>query len=93
MRAPGPQNPYEVYCYQCNVTAPVGTRRCIHCGGSISRGAQDPRRAALAALIGAEIGEADEEGEETPASTASLVPKIALWILLLFGGFLYRFCN
>ena len=93
MRTPGPQNPYEVYCYQCNVTAPAGTRRCIHCGGSISRGAQDPRRAALAALIGAEISEADEEGEETPASAASLVPKIALWILLLFGGFLYRFCN
>jgi len=93
MRTPGPQNLYEVYCYQCNVSAPAGTRRCIHCGGSISRGAQDPRRAALAALIGAEIGEADEEGEETPASTASLVPKIALWILLLFGGFLYRFCN
>jgi hypothetical protein len=93
MKTPGPQNPYEVYCYQCNVTAPVGTRRCLHCGGSLSRGAQNPRRAALAALVGAEFGEADEEGEETPPSTASLLPKIALWILLLFGGFLYRFCN
>jgi len=93
MRAPGPQNPYEIYCYQCNVTAPVGTRRCIHCGGLISRGVQDPRRAALAALIGTELGEADEDGEETPPSVVSLVPKIALWILLLFGGFLYRFCN
>jgi PHP family Zn ribbon phosphoesterase len=93
MRTPGPQNPYEVYCYQCNVTAPAGTRRCIHCGGSISRGVQDPRRAALAALVGAELGEADEEDDEAPPSAASLVPKIALWILLLFGGFLYRFCN
>jgi hypothetical protein len=93
MRTRGPQNPYQVYCYQCNVTAPVGTRRCIHCGGSISRGVQDPRRAALAALVGAEISEADEEGDEAPISAASLVPKIALWILLLFGGFLYRFCN
>ena len=93
MRTPGPQNPYEVYCYQCNVTAPVGTRRCIHCGGSISRGVQDPRRAALAALVGAEISEADEEGDEAPISAASFVPKIALWILLLFGGLLFRFCN
>jgi hypothetical protein len=93
MRTPGPQNLYEVYCDQCNVTAPVGTRRCIHCGRSISRGAPDPRRAALVALIGAELSAADEEGEEAPPSVASLVPKIALWILLLFGGFLYRFCN
>ena len=93
MSAPGPQNPYEVYCYQCNVTAPAGTRRCIHCGGSISRGAQNPRRAALSALVGGELFDADEEGEEAPQSAASLLPKIALWILLLFGGFLYRFCN
>jgi hypothetical protein len=47
----------------------------------------------LVALIGAELSAADEEGEEAPPSVASLVPKIALWILLLFGGFLYRFCN
>ena len=93
MRTPRPQNRYEVYCHQCNVTAPAGTRRCIHCGGSISRGAQNPRQAALAALVGAELSEADEEGEEASPSVASLVPKIALWILLLFGGFLYRICN
>jgi hypothetical protein len=91
MRTQGPQNPYEVYCYQCNVTAPVGTRRCVHCGGSISRGTPDPRRAALAALVG--VGLSEEEAEEAPPSVASLIPKVALWILLLFGGFLYRFCN
>lgn len=93
MRTPGPQNPYEVYCYKCNVTAPLGSRRCIHCGGSLSGGEQDPRRAALAALIGADIGEADEGVEETAPSVASVIPKIAIWILLLIGGFLYRFCN
>ena len=93
MRTPGPQNPYEVYCYQCNVTAPVGTRRCVHCGGSLSRGEQDPRRAALAALIGVDVSEADEEVDETAPSAGSVVPKIAMWILLLIGGFLYRFCN
>lgn len=93
MRTPGPQNPYEVYCYQCNVTAPAGTRRCIHCGKPISGGPRDARREALAALMGAEVGGANEEGEEVPPSAASLLPKIALWILLLFGGILYRFCN
>jgi len=93
MRTPGPQNPYEVYCYKCNVTAPVGNRRCIHCGGALSRGEQDPRRAALAALIGADVSESDQDLDETAPSAASVIPKIAIWILLLIGGFLYRFCN
>jgi hypothetical protein len=93
MRTPGPQNPYEVYCYKCNVTAPVGSRRCIHCGGSLSNGTQDPRRAALAALLGADIREPEEGAEELPPSIGSVAPKIAVWILLLIGGFLYRFCN
>ncbi len=92
MRAPGPQDIYEIYCYQCNVTAPVGTPRCIHCGMRLSR-TQNPQRAALATLIGAEITEADEEREELPASIGSVAPKIAMWILLLIGGFFYRFCN
>jgi hypothetical protein len=47
----------------------------------------------LAALVGAEITEEDENGEEASASIGSIAPKIALWILLLIGGFLYRFCN
>jgi hypothetical protein len=71
----------------------VGNRRCIHCGGPLSGGEQDPRRAALAALIGADISEADEGVDETTPSVGSVVPKIAMWVLLLIGGFLYRFCN
>jgi hypothetical protein len=93
MRTTGPQNPYEVYCYRCNVTAAVGTRRCVHCGEPLSRGEQDPRRAALAALIGVDVSEADEGVEEEPPSIGSVAPKIAVWVLLLIGGFLYRFCN
>lgn len=92
MQAPGPQNSYAVYCFQCKVTAPVGTRQCIHCGGRLS-GEQDPRRATLAALLGAEIADAGEHAAETPASIGSVVPKLAIWILLLVGGFLYRFCE
>ncbi len=92
MQAPGPQNPYEVYCYQCNVTAPVGTRRCVHCGGRLS-GAQGSQRAALAGLLKAGFSEPDEDGEELTTSIGSAAPKVAMWILLLIGGFLYRFCN
>jgi len=93
MRTPDPQNPFEVYCLRCNVTAPVGTRRCFHCGGLLSGGEPDPRRAALAALIGVNPNELDEHAEEPPPSIGSVLPKIAMWILLLIGGFLYRFCN
>ncbi len=92
MRTSGPQNPYEVYCYQCNVTAPTGTRRCVHCGGRLS-GARASQRAILKDLFEAENSEADEGGEELAESIGSAAPKIALWILLLIGGFLYRFCN
>ena len=92
MRTSGSQNPYEVYCYQCNVTAPTGTRRCVHCGGQLS-GAREPLRATLTDLFEAKITEADEESEEVSPSGASRVPKIAMWILFLIGWVLYRFCN
>ena len=92
MRTSGSQNPYEVYCYQCNVTAPAGTRRCVHCGGRLS-GALEPQRATLTDLLEAKITQEDQEGEEPTTSIGSAAPKIALWILLLIGGFLYRFCN
>ena len=92
MRSSGPQNPYEIYCYQCNVSAPTGTRRCIHCGGRLS-GQQRPQRAELMGLFEANTSEADEESEELTTSIGSAAPKVALWILLLIGGFLYRFCN
>jgi hypothetical protein len=92
MQTRGPQNPYEVYCYQCNVSAPLGIRRCFHCGGRLS-GGPSPRRVTLTGLLEAENTEADEESEELTTSIGSAAPKIALWILLLIGGFLYRFCN
>jgi hypothetical protein len=92
MRTIGPQNPYEIYCYHCNVSAPVGTRRCIHCGGRLS-GERGPQRAELMSLFEADSSEADEDREEFTTSIGSAAPKVALWILLLIGGFLYRFCN
>ncbi len=92
MQTSGPQNPYEVYCYQCNVSAPVGTRRCLHCNGRLS-GAQDARPKVLTDLLKTGFAEADEEAEEPAPSTASAAPRVAMWILLLVGGFLYRACN
>jgi len=92
MQTHGPQNPYEAYCYQCNVTAPLGIRRCFHCGGRLSSG-PSPRRMTLTGLLETEHTEADEASEDLTPSNGSAAPKIAMWILLLIGGFLYRFCN
>jgi len=93
MQASGPQNPYEVYCYQCNVSAPVGTRRCLHCGGRLSGMREQQQQSALKEMLKAEFAHADEDGAELATSIGSAAPKIALWILLLIGGFLYRLCN
>ena len=92
MQAPGPQNPYEVYCYQCNVTAPAGTRRCLHCGGRLS-GGRDSQRTAFTDLLAEESTEINEGGEELAGSIGSAAPKVAMWILLVVGGFFYRLCN
>ena len=92
MQAPGPQNPYEVYCYQCNVTAPAGTRRCLHCGGRLS-GARGSQWTALTDLLAEESTETDEGGEGLAASTGSNAPKVVMWIVLVVGGFFYRLCN
>ena len=37
MRSGTQANPYEVYCTHCNVSFPVGTRVCVHCGQPIGR--------------------------------------------------------
>lgn len=30
-------SPYEVRCFRCDVSFPVETRSCMHCGGAITR--------------------------------------------------------
>ncbi|HXV35938.1 MAG TPA: hypothetical protein VEC18_02250 [Myxococcota bacterium] len=92
MQSPGPQNPYEVYCHRCNVTAPVGTERCIHCGGRLA-GAKDARRAALAAVLGTDAVDEVERADDVPVGIGSAAPRIAIWILLVIGGVLYRICG
>jgi hypothetical protein len=92
MRNPRPPNPYEIYCDRCNVSAPTGTRRCIHCGGRFS-GAQAAQRSGFADLLKAEFAEAGAEEEEPEPSIRSAAPKIVMWIVLLAGTYLFRFCN
>ena len=91
MRTTGPQNAYEVYCYQCNVTAPVGARRCVHCGGRLSRQQMQPT--AIGTMPLEESREENDRLAELPQRSGTNLPMAAVWILLLIGGSLYRLCG
>jgi hypothetical protein len=90
-RVEGPQTPYEVYCYHCRVTFPVGTTRCLHCGGRV--GGQPPR------IVFGRTGpepvappEAIGVEDELPSRAARLSPIALVWLMLAVGGALYRAC-
>ncbi len=87
MQAQGPQTPYEVFCPECNVTFPVGTRHCLHCGGRLSR----ERGRLIEALSSFEGEDAPPEGEASPMSRFS--PVALVWVLLFAAGTLYRACT
>ena len=85
----GPQTPYEVYCYDCRVTFPVGTRSCVHCGRPI--GAMPPARGARPIVPGARDDDA-EELELPGALNARKLGGMSLWVLLALGAALSRIC-
>jgi hypothetical protein len=82
--------PYEVYCPSCRVTFPVGTRRCLHCGGRV--GPQGSAGMSIEPPPAEQAEEVDIGGEERPR-IRSLSPLTVLWVLLLLAGSLYRACS
>ena len=88
-RVEGPQTPFEAYCFNCSVTFPVGTRRCVHCGGPIGR----PLRQAAPQLSAEFPVEVAEEEAPAQASTGRRIGGISLWILLGLGAALSRMCS
>ncbi|HEY8155225.1 MAG TPA: hypothetical protein VII72_13950 [Myxococcota bacterium] len=87
MRSGTTPNPYEVYCTRCNVSFPVGTRVCMHCGQPIGRAASAPR-----ALGGP--GPFDEEpAEEPPARSVAFSPMTFVWLLAAAATVIYRSCQ
>jgi len=85
---------FEVYCDRCRVTFPVGTRRCIHCGGPTgpARG-----RARLRVDPGQEpapapAAEEDVELEPELVRRRVVSPLTLAWIALIAAGYLYRAC-
>ena len=88
MRGATPANPYEVYCTRCNVSFPVGTRVCVHCGQPIGR---------VAAVAGAlrSPGPIDEEPQEElpPTRSVAFSPMTFVWLLAAVATVIYRSCQ
>lgn len=82
----GPQTPYEVYCYDCKVTFPIGTRACVHCGRPIGMGpmARGP--------IPIRPSGGPEELELPGQISARKLGGMSLWVLLALGAAVSRFC-
>jgi hypothetical protein len=85
---------YEVRCPSCAVTFPVGTRRCIHCGGATTTQETAARLQALRELP-FEFEPADgppmeEEPEESPRRGGRGLAL--MWLLLAVAASIYRTC-
>ncbi len=101
-------SPYEVTCHKCDVTFPVGTKVCMHCGGPTSTSRlqvlnRPPRGGDLAVPATEREWVTDEalpvevfEGaDEAPAKRSSKLRSLVtlVWILLAVGFSLARACN
>jgi hypothetical protein len=83
--------PYEVRCERCRVTFPVGTRRCVHCGGPT--GAAPARLALRLEPAAQEPGGAEVEPEFEIGRRRLVSPLTFVWIALIVAGYLVRACS
>jgi len=92
-----PDAPFEVHCGHCRVTYPVGTRRCVHCGGRTG-----PTSDAPTARLGAPPDDGGDDGggdgafeiePEPIARPRGFSPLTLVWIALVVGGYAVRACT
>lgn len=87
------ENPYEVRCHHCQVTFPVGTRQCVHCGERLGRGRRrfvptpDPE-------MPWDLGEVEEQAaaEATPPRSRFFSPFTLIWLIAAIGLSIQRAC-
>ena len=82
---------YEVRCPRCDVTFPLGTRRCIYCGGPTGPAEASGLRAAMRSLP---AGPEPAEEEEMEARPRGLLGRgvAVLWLLAALAISIYRAC-
>ena len=87
-RRDGPQTPYEVYCYQCQATFALGTRRCVHCGGRLAHA-----EAQIEPGVGSPTS-AEGAADESPVVTiARRMSGATLWLVFVLAAILARMCE
>lgn len=97
---------YEVRCHRCDVSFPLGTKRCFHCGGRTGDasfealtlrgddGASPEVRASAEPSIEERANEADDELRRAGGAGRLARSGTALvWILILAASFLTRLCQ
>jgi hypothetical protein len=87
-RKEGPQAPWEVYCYHCKTTFPVGTRQCVHCGRRIGR---ETAPAVEPTIHPLDADAAEDEALLEPR-LARRLGGLSLWVLLAIGAVVSRLC-
>lgn len=93
--------PYEVRCHACNVSFPIGTKSCIHCGdrigGSLFRIGHDPGDPDLADIREYEVVERTEtetaEAEPLERGGFFRFGVTALWVLIAIVSAAVRSCQ
>lgn len=94
---------YEVWCGHCDVSFPVGTKKCMHCGGRVQRErpAKHGMRVAFAsepehdesAFFDVSTGEEGvAEEEESPRRRWLRASMSLVWMVLLAAGYIWQNC-
>jgi len=64
---------FEVFCPHCDVTFPVGTRKCIHCGGKTAR---SDGHSVRPLNVDFSFGSAESDADEAFDAPSAPVPQI-----------------
>jgi len=91
---------FEVRCRYCDVSHPIGTKRCIHCGNRIGGRASAPVTPAFGtpddtvARPFTPIGEREPvDEEEMPTRSPLRIGMSVVWLVVLAIGMLSRMCT
>ncbi len=100
---------YEVRCHRCDVSFPIGTKRCVHCGGRIGDASFEALTLGGDDGVSVDAESSTEQSIEERASEAGGEPSgpagaggagrlarsgtALVWILILAASFLTRLCQ
>jgi len=91
-RVEGARTPYEVYCFRCRVTFPVGSRRCLHCGGPLFGPGERTAAGAPIAVPGPALP-ADADEDDGPIAVARRFGGLAVWAIVTIAAVLQSLCR